>query len=131
MGPRSDGGAEPSARPSRWTTSTCYYLLYTRNDRQTPKGIIRTSRQLPRRVAFTPRCVFDLRPEHDIFWCTAERRLGRRSGYIIYGPLANGATVVIYEGVPDRPGNDRFWAIVEVQRSRSPTPPHGDQDVRE
>jgi acetyl-CoA synthetase len=57
--------------------------------------------------------VFDLHPDSDVFWCTADVGWVTGHSYVVYGPLANGATVVMYEGVPNHPGNDRFWVIVE------------------
>ena len=64
-------------------------------------------------VAFTHKYVFDLHPDTDVYWCTADVGWVTGHSYIVYGPLANGATSVMYEGVPNFPGNDRFWAIVE------------------
>jgi acetyl-CoA synthetase len=64
-------------------------------------------------VAFTHKYVFDLQPETDVYWCTADIGWVTGHSYIVYGPLANGATSVIYEGTPDTPGKDRFWEIVE------------------
>ena len=64
-------------------------------------------------VAFTHKYVFDLHPDTDVYWCTADVGWVTGHSYIVYGPLANGATSVMYEGVPNFPANDRFWAIVE------------------
>ena len=64
-------------------------------------------------VAFTHKYVFDLHPDTDVYWCTADVGWVTGHSYIVYGPLANGATVVMYEGVPNYPDNDRFWEIVE------------------
>jgi acetyl-CoA synthetase len=64
-------------------------------------------------VAFTHKYVFDLHPETDVYWCTADIGWVTGHSYIVYGPLANGATSVIYEGTPDTPDKDRFWAIAE------------------
>jgi acetyl-CoA synthetase len=64
-------------------------------------------------VAFTHKYVFDIHPETDVFWCTADVGWVTGHSYIVYGPLANATTVVMYEGVPNYPGNDRFWEIVE------------------
>ena len=64
-------------------------------------------------VAFTHKYVFDLHPETDVYWCTADVGWVTGHSYIVYGPLANGATIVMYEGVPNHPANDRFWAIIE------------------
>jgi acetyl-CoA synthetase len=67
-------------------------------------------------VASTFRNVFDIRPDDDVYWCTADCGWVTGHSYIVYGPLANGATSVIYEGTPDFPDKDRFWAIVEKYR---------------
>ena len=64
-------------------------------------------------AAFTHKYVFDLHPETDVFWCTADVGWVTGHSYIVYGPLANGATSVMYEGVPNFPANDRLWAIIE------------------
>ena len=64
-------------------------------------------------VTFTHKYVFDLHPDTDVYWCTADVGWVTGHSYIVYGPLSNGATIVMYEGVPNHPGNDRFWAIIE------------------
>ena len=64
-------------------------------------------------VAFTHKYVFDLHPDTDVFWCTADCGWVTGHSYIVYGPLANRATSVMYEGTPDHPDKDRFWSIVE------------------
>jgi acetyl-CoA synthetase len=64
-------------------------------------------------VAFTHRYVFDIRPETDVYWCAADIGWVTGHSYILYGPLANGATSVLYEGTPDTPGRDRWWDIIE------------------
>ena len=64
-------------------------------------------------VAFTHKYVFDLHPDTDVFWCTADCGWVTGHSYIVYGPLANRATSVMYEGTPDYPDKDRFWSIVE------------------
>ena len=77
-----------------------------------PKGIVHTTGGYLTQVATTTRYVFDLRDE-DVFWCTADIGWVTGHSYVVYGPLANGATVVMYEGAPDWPERDRFWSIVE------------------
>jgi acetyl-CoA synthetase len=89
------------------------FLLYTSGTTGKPKGIMHTSGGYLTQAAFTHRYVFDLHPETDVYWCTADVGWVTGHSYIVYGPLANGATSVMYEGTPDTPGRDRFWAIVE------------------
>ncbi len=89
------------------------FLLYTSGTTGKPKGIMHTSGGYLTHAAFTHKFVFDLHPESDVFWCTADVGWVTGHSYIVYGPLANGATSVMYEGVPNFPANDRLWAIVE------------------
>ncbi|MDQ3739106.1 MAG: acetate--CoA ligase [Actinomycetota bacterium] len=89
------------------------FLLYTSGTTGKPKGIMHTSGGYLTQVAYTHKYVFDLDPDNDVFWCTADVGWVTGHSYIVYGPMANGATQVMYEGVPNHPGNDRFWDIVE------------------
>ena len=89
------------------------FLLYTSGTTGKPKGIMHTTGGYLTQVAFTHKYVFDLNPDKDVYWCTADVGWVTGHSYIVYGPLANGATSVMYEGVPNYPANDRLWSIVE------------------
>ncbi|MBM3673512.1 MAG: acetate--CoA ligase [Actinobacteria bacterium] len=92
------------------------YLLYTSGTTGKPKGIMHTTGGYLTQVAFTHKYVFDLHPDTDVFWCTADCGWVTGHSYIVYGPLANRTTSVIYEGTPDHPDKDRFWSIVAKYR---------------
>ena len=105
--------ADPNCPPEPMDAEQLLFLLYTSGTTGKPKGIMHTSGGYLTHVAYTHKYVFDLHPDTDIFWCTADVGWVTGHSYIVYGPLANGATQVMYEGVPNFPGNDRLWAIVE------------------
>ncbi|PPI12822.1 acetate--CoA ligase [Rathayibacter sp. AY1D2] len=89
------------------------FILYTSGTTGKPKGILHTSGGYLTQVAFTHRAVFDLHPESDVYWSTADVGWITGHSYVVYGPLANGATQVMYEGTPDSPHPGRWWEIVE------------------
>jgi acetyl-CoA synthetase len=92
------------------------FLLYTSGTTAKPKGIKHTTGGYLTQALMTHRLVFDIKPETDIYWCTADLGWVTGHSYILYGPLANGSTGVIYEGTPDFPDKDRFWEIIERYR---------------
>jgi acetyl-CoA synthetase len=87
------------------------FTLYTSGTTGKPKGILHTTGGYLTGAYYTTKMVFDLR-EEDIFWCTADIGWVTGHSYVVYGPLANGATVLMYEGAPNQPGPDRFWEII-------------------
>ncbi|MDZ7679281.1 MAG: acetate--CoA ligase [Acidimicrobiales bacterium] len=105
--------ADPTCPAAPMDSEQLLYLLYTSGTTAKPKGIMHTSGGYLTQVAYTHKVVFDLKPDTDVFWCAADVGWVTGHSYIVYGPLANGATQVMYEGTPDTPGRDRLWSIVE------------------
>lgn len=91
------------------------YILYTSGTTGKPKGILHTTGGYLTQAAYTTKMVFDLKDE-DVYWCTADIGWVTGHSYVVYGPLANGATVMMYEGAPNFPDFDRFWDIIERNR---------------
>ena len=89
------------------------FILYTSGTTGKPKGILHTSGGYLTQASFTNRVVHDIHPETDVFWCTADIGWITGHSYVTYGPLANGATQVLYEGTPDAPHPGRWWELVE------------------
>jgi acetyl-CoA synthetase len=89
------------------------YVLYTSGSTAKPKGVLHTTGGYLTGVAYTHHVVFDLKPESDVFWCGADVGWVTGHSYIVYGPLANGVTSVMYEGAPDYPDKDVWWEIIE------------------
>ena len=103
----------PSARPSRWTPRTCS----TSSTRRARPGSRRGSCTRPAATSPESRSthhnIFDIKPETDVYWCAADIGWVTGHSYIVYGPLANGCTSILYEGAPDWPDKDRWWSIIE------------------
>ena len=101
-----------TCEPERMNAEDPLFILYTSGSTGKPKGVLHTTGGFLVFVAYTHECVFDLR-EDDVYWCTADVGWVTGHSYIVYGPLANGATSVVFEGVPNHPDHSRFWQVID------------------
>jgi acetyl-CoA synthetase len=105
-------GAPADCEPEAMDAEDLLYILYTSGTTGKPKGIVHTTGGYLVGTYATSKWVFDLK-EDDVYWCTADIGWVTGHSYVVYGPLANGATVLMYEGAPDWPHKDRFWELIE------------------
>ncbi|GLY98227.1 acetate--CoA ligase [Actinoplanes sp. NBRC 103695] len=105
--------ASPEHEAQPFDSEHPLFILYTSGTTGKPKGILHTTGGYLTQASYTHHAVFDLKPETDVYWCTADIGWVTGHSYIVYGPLSNGATQVMYEGTPDTPHKGRFWDIVD------------------
>ena len=106
-------GADPECEPEPMDAEDPLFILYTSGSTGKPKGILHTTGGYLTHVSATYRMVFDIKDSSDVYWCSADIGWVTGHSYIVYGPLANAATSVMYEGAPNYPKEDRWWEICE------------------
>ena len=108
-------GQPDACEPERMGAEDPLFILYTSGSTGKPKGVLHTTGGYLVFASYTHECVFDLR-EDDVYWCTADVGWVTGHSYIVYGPLANGATALVFEGVPTWPDSSRFWRVIDKHR---------------